>query len=63
MQPESRKSGDKTQSLSIDHDHESLAVRGLLCNRCNVSLGKFEDDLFLIQSAARYLKHYEDKSK
>lgn len=32
----------KTRWLHIDHNHESHRVRGLLCSRCNGSLGWFE---------------------
>lgn len=39
----------------IDHCHDTGAVRGLLCNRCNRALGFFEDNAELLLKAARYL--------
>lgn len=42
--------------LSIDHDHETGTVRGLLCNRCNRALGYLRDDLGLAESVVWYLR-------
>ena len=43
-------------SLAVDHNHKTGQVRGLLCNGCNTSLGKFKDDPILLEKAIQYLK-------
>lgn len=45
----------KVKLLSVDHCHQSKAVRGLLCSNCNHGLGKFKDDIELLKKAAEYL--------
>lgn len=44
---------DVKGKLSIDHDHKTGKFRGLLCFRCNISLGHLEDKL---DKAIKYLK-------
>ncbi len=44
--------------LSVDHNHKTNAVRGLLCIICNTNVGVIEDKLEMIQ---KYLnKHRKD---
>jgi len=44
--------------FTVDHCHETLKVRGLLCHRCNRALGIWKDDVSLLQSAIKYLSGY-----
>lgn len=48
---------EKTNDRAVlDHCHVSNKIRGILCNNCNTSLGKFKDDINILQSAIRYLQ-------
>lgn len=40
----------------IDHDHDSLKVRGILCSNCNMAIGKMKDNPALLRKAAEYLE-------
>lgn len=46
----------KPRCLSVDHDHVTLKVRGLLCGRCNRTIGHFEDNPAVLARAAAYLQ-------
>lgn len=54
---ESRKhQNGKLQSLSIDHNHFTGKVRGLLCDKCNRGLGFFKHDTKLLNNALLYMR-------
>jgi hypothetical protein len=42
--------------LTIDHDHETEEVRGLLCPNCNSGIGRLRDSLELLKNAQTYLE-------
>ena len=44
------------QGLSVDHDHETGKVRGLLCHKCNPLLGYARDNVNILENAINYLK-------
>lgn len=43
-------------SAAIDHDHETNAVRGIVCLGCNTGLDVFADDVDTLQRAIAYLE-------
>lgn len=49
----------KKISLHVDHDHETGAIRRLLCFLCNNLLGDAGDDPGLLEKAAAYLRSHD----
>lgn len=48
-----------TSKVVLDHNHETGTPRAWICDSCNTGLGRFKDDINLLQSAIDYLKKFE----
>jgi len=51
-QPES----SDRQRLSVDHNHETGEIRGLLCQKCNTMVGMSLEKVSILESAIRFLQ-------
>lgn len=46
------------REFSVDHDHQTGQVRGILCSECNILIGKAKEDVAVLKAAIRYLERY-----
>jgi hypothetical protein len=46
------------KKLCIDHNHDTGAIRGLLCRNCNAAIGQLNDDIGMLKKAIQYLIRY-----
>lgn len=50
-----------TANYVIDHNHATGQAREWICDSCNTGLGRFKDDIVIMQRAIEYLKkHNQD---
>lgn len=47
----------RSRNLSVDHDHATGYVRGVLCKHCNDLLGRVKDDPRYFEKMAEYLRN------
>ena len=55
----------RPRGYAIDHDHRTGRIRGLICSRCNRSLGMLGDSVESIERVLRYVKgeHREEMER
>ncbi len=45
--------------LSVDHDHKTGKIRGLLCQKCNTLLGCANDSIDILLKSIEYLRKHQ----
>lgn len=59
-EPGNGRSGEPRQFFSVDHDHVTGKIRGLLCQPCNLALGFADDDPNRLLALAAYVLQNQD---
>lgn len=49
---------EQKRELAVDHNHTTGKVRGLLCHKCNVSLGLLKESTENMESMISYVKRF-----
>lgn len=62
-EPERRLYKGRIRMLSVDHDHETGAIRGLLCYGCNSALGFLRDKSEYVEKLLRFIRAFEQRQE
>jgi len=54
--------GHVPRSAKLDHNHHTGQIRGVLCNRCNLGIGHFDEKPDRLRAAATYLEEWGAKA-
>lgn len=60
--PETAKWNGKLKDLAVDHCHLENKVRALLCQKCNIGIAQFRENILYLANAISYLQKHRVKS-
>ncbi len=46
------------KNFAVDHNHTTGEIRQLLCTRCNIGIGMFEENIYILSNAINYLNKH-----
>lgn len=52
---------DRARRPVFDHDHETGAARGFICEDCNLGLGRFKDNPDVLERAATWIRRAREE--
>lgn len=59
--PLSNSSNMQMSRAVMDHNHLTKTARAVICARCNLGLGSFDDDPALLRTAANYIEKHNGR--
>ena len=45
-----------TSKVDLDHNHRTGEIRGWICDSCNTGIGRFKDDIQILDRAIKYVE-------
>ncbi len=51
------------KALSVDHNHQTGKIRGLICSSCNLTLGYAKENVDRLENCIKYLNFYREVKK
>jgi hypothetical protein len=58
-----RKAGtQESKALSVDHDHRTGRIRGLLCTNCNTALGLLFENTTMCFAVVEYIRFHMQRA-
>ena len=48
-----------TRQVVLDHDHKTGKIRGRICIKCNVGIGRLREDIDILKRAIKWINKFK----